>query len=144
MESSTIKKPLRFGCPACGIRLVVDQSVAGTEGPCPSCGARIVAPPIEAHTSLTEKTASPVAVKPRAAGRAKEIIPIGLDSETSPIGEPEPVSKESTRPRAVNPTTSVSHRHEEQKNTLVFLKILGAVLVVAIIALGASYFLKNS
>lgn len=35
---------LRFTCPKCKIRLVVDDCIAGTTGPCPSCGAEITAP----------------------------------------------------------------------------------------------------
>lgn len=142
MDSQAISKPLRFGCPACGIRLVVDQSIAGTEGPCPSCGARIVAPPVEASTSLVKKQAPPVAIKPRPAlGRE------GPQSEPQAVPsrpEPEPVSKSSSRRRSVSPGTIVSGQHAEKQNTLVFFKILAAVLVVAVIAIGTYLVLRNA
>lgn len=168
MDQSAVKKPLRFGCPACGIRLVVDQSIAGTEGPCPSCGARIVAPPIEAAQSLVEKKAAPVAIKPRPVtshsddtnADSQQSVEAALDAACQSLDEdhitgasaeiphrgptPSPVSRSSQRRRSVNPTTMVSRKHAEKQNTLLFLKILIAVLVVAAIAFGTYYILKNA
>lgn len=137
---------LRFGCPACGTRLVVEQSLAGTEGPCPLCGARIVAPPVEVATTLTRKQAAPIPVRPRSARD------VGMVS--SPPAEPEPLSKSramgaSTRfdspgsPRAVSPTTIMSERHQEKKNTVVFVKMIIAAAVAAAVAIAVFYILAG-
>ncbi|MFK7911970.1 MAG: hypothetical protein AB8F34_15420 [Akkermansiaceae bacterium] len=147
MDSQATSKPLRFGCPACGIRLVVDQSIAGTEGPCPSCGARIVAPPVEVANSLVEKKAAPVAIKPRS---AKSQTSEGSGSSGGDLATsakqtvPEPVSKSQSRRRSVSPNSIVSDKHSEKQNTLIFLKILVAVLVVIAIAIGTYFILKNA
>ncbi|MGB2402351.1 MAG: hypothetical protein ACPIA7_02955 [Akkermansiaceae bacterium] len=69
MSDNSEKHMLRFGCPECGTRLVVDPSLAGKEGPCPSCGEVIIAPPIVAATSLVAKAGDPVEIKPREVGR---------------------------------------------------------------------------
>lgn len=150
MEPPVSQKPLRFGCPACGIRLVVDQSIAGTEGPCPSCGARIVAPPVEVSKHLVAKDAAPVTMRPRKApskAASDGVIPesnVRQSSGPAHQAKPEAVRKGEAHRRAVNPTTVVSQQHQERQNTLVFFKILAAVLVVAAIALGTYYVLKNA
>ena len=38
------KSSLRFTCPLCSKRIVVNDSLAGVTGPCPSCGDTITAP----------------------------------------------------------------------------------------------------
>ncbi len=81
MPDTSEKHMLRFGCPECGTRLVVDPSLAGKEGPCPSCGEVIIAPPIAAATSLVAKAGDPVEIKPREIAR-----------KTAAIGSVEPVS----------------------------------------------------
>lgn len=153
MSQSSEKNLLRFGCPACGIRLVVDQSVAGTEGPCPSCGARIVAPPLEVARSLTEKEAAPLVIKPRgvstgplsapASEPADEFDMESIELEDRGESLPRPGSK--TKPvkqsRSVSPTTVLSEKHMEAKNAKAFVKMLIAAAVVACIAVSVYYFL---
>lgn len=144
MDPQAASKPLRFGCPACGVRLVVDQSIAGTEGPCPSCGARIVAPPAEVTRNLVEKKAAPVAIKPRevtARQRRNTVSPGEASQARVGPAQPEPISRDRGRGRKVNPNTIISEQHSEQQNTLVFIKILIAVVIVAAIAIGTYYIL---
>lgn len=145
MDSPAVSKPLRFGCPACGIRLVVDQSIAGTEGPCPSCGARIVAPPVEAAQSLVEKQAEPVAIKPRPAGGKQFDAESGAAVTTPASNRDEPAQRPPrSQRRSVSPTTIMSDKYAEKQNAFLFFKILAAVLVVAVIAFGTFYILKNA
>ncbi|MGB1260138.1 MAG: hypothetical protein ACPG6P_08870, partial [Akkermansiaceae bacterium] len=80
-------KQLRFGCPACGMRLVVDPSLAGVEGPCPSCGAKIIAPPLAVSDRLDSRTAAPVAIKPRGVASStggKEDVPSAAPERAVP------------------------------------------------------------
>jgi predicted RNA-binding Zn-ribbon protein involved in translation (DUF1610 family) len=147
MSESSEKQSLRFGCPACGVRLVVDQSIAGTEGPCPSCGARIIAPPVEVTRTLSEKQAAPVAIKPR--GVSTATIPHGFEpsvvggkQEASLLGSnADPMKKPVRRKRSVDPTSALSQAHQEKNNLKIFLKMLLAVLVVVAIAVAVYYYL---
>ena len=142
MDPEAASKPLRFGCPACGIRLVVDQSIAGTEGPCPSCGARIVAPPAEVTNTLVEKKAAPVAIKPRKATARPKRDTKDSEGPNQPEAaktRPEPMTKTRRSGRAVSPHTIISEEHKEQQNTLVLVKIIIAVVIVALIAIGTYY-----
>ncbi len=128
MPQSPENNLLRFGCPACGIRLVVDQSIAGTEGPCPSCGARIIAPPLEVSRSLTERQASPLVIKPRGVSTGplppSTSNPVSQpDSEVAPSSSPKPIKKPLRRTRSVSPTTALSDKHQEKKNLKAFFKI---------------------
>ncbi len=146
MDSQAPQKPLRFGCPACGIRLVVDQSIAGTEGPCPSCGARIVAPPVEAAQNLVKKEAPPVAIKPRPASSrtlSENEITADIPQPSPSQPTPEPVSKSQSHRRSVSPNTIVSEQYTEKQNRLVFIKIAVAIVVVAAIAVGTYFILTN-
>lgn len=149
MPQSSENNLLRFGCPACGIRLVVDQSIANTEGPCPSCGARIIAPPLDVSRSLSERQASPVAIKPR--GVSTGPLPPSISNPVSqPDGgvvlssDPEPIKKPQRRARAVDPTMVLSVKHLEKKKLKVFFKIMIALAVVVGIALAVFYFLKQA
>ena len=89
MSDTSEKHMLRFGCPECGKRLVVDPSLAGKEGPCPSCGEVIIAPPIAAATSLVAKAGAPVEIKPReivrkGAGTASEASSASVIADATP------------------------------------------------------------
>lgn len=147
MSQSSENNLLRFGCPACGIRLVVDQSIAGTEGPCPSCGARIVAPPLEVSRTLSEKPAAPVNIKPRGVSTG-QMPPSSTNTESrsksAPESTPEPMKKPVRRSRSVSPTTALSEKHQDKKNIKAFLKMLFALVVVVGIALAVYYFLKQA
>ena len=140
---STDNELLRFGCPACGVRLVVDQSIAGTQGPCPSCGASIVAPPLGSARDLSNRGAAPLEVKPRNKGGTEKTTEMA-GPEGSPSGSiPEPDYKAS-RKRSVSPSAVISDRHTERGDTLAFFKILCAVLVVALIVAAVFLWLKNA
>ena len=143
MDSQTGNKALRFGCPACGIRLVVDQSVAGTEGPCPSCGGMIVAPPVEVASSLVEKQAAPLAIKPRAASaKPKREAAAPEEQRPSPPRPDKSVSR--GHGRSVSPNSIMSEEHTERQNMVLFLKILAAFFVIIIIACVTYLFLENA
>jgi len=149
MSQSSENNLLRFGCPACGIRLVVDQAIAGTEGPCPSCGARIIAPPLEVSRSLTERQASPLVIKPRGVSTGplppSTSNPVSRpDSEVIPSPDPEPMEKPRRRARSVSPATALSEKHLEKKNLKAFFTMMIALAVVVGIALAIYYFLKQS
>ncbi len=143
MPQSSENNLLRFGCPACGVRLVVEQSIAGTEGPCPSCGARIIAPPLEVAHSLVEKQAAPVVIRPRSISSPdtdpapRPPAPAEGGRGGSPI--PEPVSKPTERQRSVSPATIMLGRHTEKENTKVFVKMVIAAFLVVVTVL-AVYF----
>jgi len=130
MSQSPEKNLLRFGCPACGVRLVVDQSIAGTEGPCPSCGARIIAPPMEVNSTLSEKQAAPVAIKPRGVSTAAiphGLKPSGVDGKqqlSSPDSNADRNIKPIRRKRSVDPTSALSQVSQEKKNLKIFLKMM--------------------
>jgi len=150
MSQSSEPPLLRFGCPACGVRLVVDQSIAGTEGPCPSCGARIIAPPVEVARTLPERQAAPVAIKPRGVSTAP--IPHGLKpsgvggkQETClPAPNPSAIKNPVRRKRSVDPTSALSQVNQEKKTLKIFLKMMLAVLVVAAIATAVYYVLMQA
>ena len=136
---------LRFACPACGIRLVVDRSIAGTEGPCPSCGAIIQAPPVQVSHTLSQKQAPPVVIKPRkvSSPTPSPVDDAPVEQVDVPAKEPIPASPSRHRKRSVDPNTSLSHKYNEKKNMQAFFKILAATVVVFIIAAAVYYFLKN-
>ncbi|WP_435895217.1 hypothetical protein [Oceaniferula spumae] len=142
---SSDKKLLRFGCPACGVRLVVDQAIAGTEGPCPSCGARIIAPPLEAARDLVNKQAAPLAVKPRQAGglATSDMTNRNADAASSSTSAPTESGYTPSRRRSVSPSTVISEKHREQSNTVIFFKIIAAVLVVLLIVAAVYLTLKQ-
>lgn len=144
---SADNKLLRFGCPACGIRLVVDQSIAGTEGPCPSCGAVIVAPPLGVSSDLSGRIAAPLEVKPRQTGGAAtaemQANPLTDKASASEGSSADQVYKPSRR-RSVSPTSVISDKHQEKANTLQFFKILCAVLVIALIVAAVYLVLKEA
>lgn len=149
MSQSSENNLLRFGCPACGVRLVVDRSIAGTEGPCPSCGARIIAPPLEVARSLTERQAAPVVIKPR--GVSTGPLPPSTSNpvshpgrEVAPLTEPEPIKNSARRTRSVSPTTALSEKHQEKKNLKAFFKMMIALAVVVGIALAVYYLLREA
>ena len=137
---NTDNQMLRFGCPACGVRLVVDQSIAGTQGPCPSCGAGIVAPPLGVSQDLEGRKAAPLAVKPRKPGATHASETQAVESSGA---APEPIYKPSRR-RSVSPASVISDKHQEKSNTLIFFKILCAVLVVALIVAAVYLVLKGA
>ncbi len=95
MTDTSEKHMLRFGCPECDKRLVVDPSLAGKEGPCPSCGEVIIAPPIAATTRLVAKAGAPVAIKPREIGRKGA----GMASEPSSVSAAESTTQDRRRGR---------------------------------------------
>lgn len=130
---------LRFGCPACGVRLVVDQSIAGTKGPCPSCGALIVAPPLGAASDPAQREAAPISARPRQLGAGSP-----ADVSEPPSADPaaESVYKPSKK-RSVSPSTVISDKHREKSNTLAFFKILCAVLVVLLIVAAVCLWLNS-
>jgi len=131
VSSATDQKLLRFGCPACGVRLVVDQSIAGTEGPCPSCGANIVAPPLDVSSDITPRRGAPVAVKPRHISGSSSADSSELDSV--PVIPASEAKYQPSRRRSVSPNTVISQKYKETSNALLFFKILAAILVVALI-----------
>jgi hypothetical protein len=147
MPQSSENNLLRFGCPACGVRLVVDQSIAGTEGPCPSCGARIVAPPLEVARSLVEKQAAPVAIKPRGA-LSPSVEPSyqtpGPSQQKEASLNREPISKPVSRKRSVSPKTIMSRRHTGKQNAKVFVKMLLALFVVVAAMLAVYYVVSGA
>lgn len=150
MSDSSEKSQLRFGCPACGVRLVVDQSIAGTEGPCPSCGARIIAPPVEVTRTLSEKQAAPVAIKPRGVSTAAithGFVPSVVDGKPEasfPGSKVDLIKKPVRRKRSVDPTSALSQVHQEKGNLKIFLKMMLAVLVVVAIAAAVYYGLMQA
>lgn len=149
MPQSSENNLLRFGCPACGLRLVVDQSLAGIEGPCPSCGARIIAPPLGVSRTLTEKQAPPVVIKPRGVSTGPLPHPTSNpvsqpDRQTTSTPGREPIQKQGRRPRSVSPTTALSGRYEEKQTLKAFFKIVLSAAVVTGVALAVYYFLKQA
>lgn len=46
------KSNLRFTCPLCDKRIVVDDSLAGVTGPCPACGDTITVPLLDAEEDI--------------------------------------------------------------------------------------------
>lgn len=148
MPQSSENNLLRFGCPACGVRLVVDQSIAGTEGPCPSCGAGIVAPPMEVAHSLVAKQAAPVVIKPRSPSPPDTDpapqSPVPAEREQGAPLMPEPVSKPMERQRSVSPATIMLGRHTEKENTKVFVKMLLAAFLVAVAVLAVYYVVSGA
>jgi|GEM_PF-1217109 hypothetical protein len=112
MSDTSEKHMLRFGCPECGTRLVVDPSLAGKEGPCPSCGGVIIAPPIAAATSLVAKAGAPVEIKPRAIGRKA-----GVSPSSAQISPTQSSSNESEVSSA--PATTVDRRRGRRRSGVV-------------------------
>jgi len=152
---------LRFGCPGCGTRLVVDPSLAGKEGPCPSCGDVIIAPPIAAATSLVAKAGAPVEIKPRGISKSASVVspaPLPPSSSTatpdrrrksrksgvvasvggSPAAMPSAAKGGAAR---VNAATGVTQKAAESKDAKTLLLMVLITCVVVCIALGVYYYM---
>ncbi len=158
MSESSEKNMLRFGCPECGTRLVVDPSLAGKEGPCPSCGDIIIAPPIAAATSLVAKDAPPVTVKPR--GLAKSDPKPSASSAPSGSG-PTPERRRRSRPsgvvapavksgstpstsgRKLSPATAISQDASQSKEVKTLLIMVMITCIVVCIALGVYFYMTS-
>ncbi len=156
MSESSEKNMLRFGCPSCETRLVVDPSLAGKEGPCPSCGEIIIAPPIAAATSLVAKAAPPVVVKPRDVSR-KHDEPVPPSAPASdqrqrmrgrgvqvPAVAASPVRSPGSRQVASKTPvsqTSVSQPQVQSNDVKTLLIILLITLLVVCVALGIYYYM---
>jgi len=161
MSESSEKHMLRFGCPGCGTRLVVDPSLAGKEGPCPSCGDVIIAPPIAAATSLVAKAGAPVEIKPRGISKSASVVspaPLPPSSSTatpdrrrksrksgvvasvggSPAAMPSAVKGGAAR---VNAATGVTQKAAESKDAKTLLLMVLITCVVVCIALGVYYYM---
>lgn len=156
---------LRFGCPGCGTRLVVDPSLAGTEGPCPSCGDTIIAPPIAAATSLVAKAAPAVAIQPRgASGKQFENSPPAPAADhrerrrgrgtqaTAAASSPAPsngssgsrgpvVAAGSPASQQATPKSAVSEPETQSKDVKTLLIMLLISILVVCIALGVYYYM---
>ncbi len=133
---------LRFVCSACGVRLVVNHSVAGTHGPCPACGASIVAPPLGMRQDLTKEESSPLASKSRNKSRVGEIDEmLGL-----PVERIKPASKVGYAPSrnyTAPSKTDVSKSHQKADQVLFFFKTVCIILLVITIIVGVFWGLKN-
>ena len=161
MSESSEKHMLRFGCPGCGTRLVVDPSLAGKEGPCPSCGDVIIAPPIAAATSLVAKAGAPVEIKPRGISKSASAVspaPLPPSSSTatpdrrrksrksgvvasvggSPAAMPSAAKGGAAR---VNAATGVTQKAAESKDAKTLLLMVLITCVVVCIALGVYYYM---
>lgn len=162
MSESSEKHMLRFGCPGCGTRLVVDPSLAGTEGPCPSCGDIIIAPPIAAATSLVAKAAPAVVVQPREVSRKQ--VEMSTSAPTAeqkerrrgrgthgPAAMASPARLAGTSgsatvsgsagSRPVAPKSSVSEPETQSKDVKTLLIMLLITILVVCIALGVYYYM---
>lgn len=157
MSYSSEKNLIRFACPACGTRLVVDSALGGLERPCQSCGALIVIPPLEVSMSLSEKRAAPVAVQPRTLAK-KRVSSSRLDApsrggsnasrgdghdglEVMPVTKPVPYKKSAMRARSVSPASVLSHAHEQKKNTKALIVMALVICLVVCFTLGVYYYL---
>lgn len=153
MSESSEKNMLRFGCPSCETRLVVDPSLAGKEGPCPSCGEIIIAPPIAAATSLVAKAAPAVVVKPRNVVRKHdEPAPSATSSDqrqrmrgrASQVTAVSPVRSAGSRQVASKTSASkgsVSQPQVQSNDVKTLLIILLITLLVVCVALGVYYYM---
>ena len=158
MSESSEKHMLRFGCPGCGTRLVVDPSLAGKEGPCPSCGDVIIAPPIAAATSLVAKTGAPVEIKPRGISKSASVASPAPSSPSSSTPDRRRKSRKSgvvasvgSRSAAVpstakgaakvNAATGMPQQAAESKDIKTLLLMVLITCVVVCIALGVYYYM---
>ena len=161
MSESSEKHMLRFGCPGCGTRLVVDPSLAGKEGPCPSCGDVIIAPPIAAATSLVAKAGAPVEIKPRGISKSASVVspaPLPPSSSTatpdrrrksrksgvvaSVGGSPAAVPSAAKGGAAkVSAATGMPQKAAESKDIKTLLLMVLITCVVVCIALGVYYYM---
>lgn len=158
MSESSEKHMLRFGCPGCGTRLVVDPSLAGKEGPCPSCGDVIIAPPIAAATSLVAKAGAPVEIKPRGIGKSASVASPAPSSPSSSTPDRRRKSRKSgvvasvgSRSAAVpsmakgaakvNAATGMPQQAAESKDIKTLLLMVLITCVVVCIALGVYYYM---
>lgn len=166
MSESSEKHMLRFGCPGCGTRLVVDPSLAGKEGPCPSCGDIIIAPPIAAATSLVAKAGAPVEIKPRGISKSASVASPAPSSSSpststpdrrrksrksgvvpsvgnSPATVPSAAKGNATKANAtkVNAATGMSQKAAESKDVKTLLLMVLITCVVVCIALAVYYYM---
>ncbi len=159
MSESSEKHMLRFGCPGCGTRLVVDPSLAGKEGPCPSCGDVIIAPPIAAATSLVAKTGAPVEIKPRGISKSASVASPAPSSPSSSTPDRRRKSRKSGvvasvggSPAAVpsaakggaakvSAATGMPQKAAESKDIKTLLLMVLITCVVVCIALGVYYYM---
>ena len=161
MSESSEKHMLRFGCPGCGTRLVVDPSLAGKEGPCPSCGDVIIAPPIAAATSLVAKAGAPVEIKPRGISKSASVASPAPSSPSSSASTPDRrrksrksgvVASVGSRSAAVpstaeggaakvNAATGMPQQAAESKDIKTLLLMVLITCVVVCIALGVYYYM---
>ena len=133
MSDNSEKHMLRFGCPECGTRLVVDPSLAGKEGPCPSCGEVIIAPPIVAATSLVAKAGDPVEIKPREVRRKAVATgssnPVSTGSSSSRRSEVASASDVASGPRSA--PEAIADRRRGRRRSGVVSPELGAAVGVS-------------
>ena len=149
--SSTKEETFTFRCPACAKLLILDQALAGSEGPCPKCDTQIVSanpakgkqarrarleapekriafsPPIEDRAIRHRQAPKemPIKAKPLALGRVAKMSELPLEkrsSNTAPLGKTDRTS-----------LTLWQRLHEPQ--TLSWLRTIASLLaIVAIIA----------
>lgn len=154
MSDSLEKNLIRFSCPACGIRLEVDRAIAGTQSACQSCGEAITIPPIEAPTSLSEKQAAPISIKPRSLSKKRpsrspfERVSEGVSGVISEgrgtmrsTAAAAPLNKPARRGRSVSPATAISHSHEQKKDVKALVIMALVTCLVVCFALGVYYFM---
>lgn len=161
MSESSEKHMLRFGCPGCGTRLVVDPSLAGKEGPCPSCGDIIIAPPIAAATSLVAKAGAPVEIKPRGISKSASVASPAPSSSSPSTSTPDRRRKSrksgvvpsvgnspATVPSAakgntarINAATGMPQQAAESKDMKTLLLMVLITCVVVCIALAVYYYM---
>lgn len=158
MSDSLEKNLIKFACPACGIRLAVDRAIAGTRGFCHSCGAAVTVPPIEVPTTLSQKQAAPIPIKPRSLSKKRlprspfervnenvsESVSEGVSPgrrERRPTATAASVNKSGRRARSLSPATVISHSHEQKKNVKALIIMALVTCLVACFALGVYYFM---
>ena len=158
MSDSLEKNLIRFSCPSCGTSLVVDRAITGTRGSCQACGEAIIIPPIQAPTSLSERQAAPISMKPRGLSKKRPSrSPFKTVSEGATDGVSEgvsegrrgvrstasagPLNKPVRRGRSVSPATVISHSHEQKKDVKAIVIMALVTCLVVCFALGVYYFM---
>lgn len=123
-------KLLRFTCITCGVRLVVDQALAGTEGPCPSCGVKITAPSLASSQDHVDEVAV-TAVEDKEKGN--EVAALDL-ADSSPPAEQSLISIEE----------DITEELEVKQSSGILFKLICAILLILLIAGNVYLYLKSN
>lgn len=115
---------LFFDCPACGLHLSVERSLAGVSGPCPTCGSLVVAP---------REVGRPVAILPMESAKAV-IAPAAIRSQPNASRR---------RKGRIGADSMVDHAHLDRREAARTLLVITLFVLVFCVLVVVTWFLSD-